>query len=89
YGRLEQILVCELPAGKLWGAFSGQTGLLAITTPCSTGGKDVIEGIVSHTQMMKTTVTDLQGISAVVGCMETQGRWVIIDRTGGLIKPEF
>jgi hypothetical protein len=39
--------------------------------------------------MMKTIITDLQGISAVVGRLETQGKWVIIDRTGGLIKPEF
>jgi hypothetical protein len=89
YGRLEQILVCELPPGKLWRAFSGQTRLLAVITPCVTGGKDATKDVLSYTQTMKTIITDLQGISAVVGRFETQGKWIIVDRTGGLIKPEF
>ncbi|KAJ7939073.1 hypothetical protein B0H13DRAFT_1587399 [Mycena leptocephala] len=89
YGRLEHILVCELPTGKLWGAFSGQTRLMAFLTPCSTGGKHATQEIVSYSQMLNTIVTDLQSVSAVVGRLKTREKWVIIDRTGRLVKPEF
>ncbi|KAJ7131576.1 hypothetical protein C8R43DRAFT_860491, partial [Mycena crocata] len=89
YGRLEEILLCEVPSGQVWGAFSGQKRLLAVITPCSTGGKDATQQILSYTQTGRTMVTDLQAISAVIGRFETRGKWVIIDRTGGLIKPEF
>ncbi|KAJ7493912.1 hypothetical protein FB451DRAFT_1122402 [Mycena latifolia] len=89
YGRLEQILVCQLPEGKLRGAFSGTTRLLAVLTPCSTGGKDAKKQNLTYTQMNAQIVTDLQSISAVIGRFETRGKWVIVDRTGGLIKPEF
>ncbi|KAJ6529819.1 hypothetical protein B0H19DRAFT_880788, partial [Mycena capillaripes] len=89
YGRLEQILVCELPTNKVFGAFSGQTRLLAVLTPCSTAGKDAAMEIVSYTQTNAQIVTDLQSVSAVIGRTATRGKWVIADRKGGLIKPEF
>ncbi|KAJ7621835.1 hypothetical protein B0H17DRAFT_1290387 [Mycena rosella] len=89
YGRLEQILVCDVPKGELWGGFSGKTRLLAVITPCSTGGKDATEEIVSYDRMTTQIVTDLQTISSVVGRIKTRGKWTIIDRSGGLIKPEF
>lgn len=60
YGRLEQILVCELPVDPVFGAFSGQTRLLAVLTPSSTAGKDATEDIVSYTQTNERIVTDLQ-----------------------------
>ncbi|KAJ6516973.1 hypothetical protein DFH09DRAFT_940656, partial [Mycena vulgaris] len=89
YGRLDQILVYQLPTGKLWGAFSGQTRLLAVLTPCSTTGRDATQEIVSYIQTNTQLVTDLQSVSAVVGRIQTRGKWVIVDRTGGLIKLEF
>ena len=89
YGRLEQILVCELPTNKIFGAFSGQTRLLGVLIPCSTAGKDATKEILSYTQTNSIVVADLQSVSAVIGRMQTRGKWVIIDRTAGLIKPEF
>ncbi|KAF8171399.1 hypothetical protein K438DRAFT_1613118, partial [Mycena galopus ATCC 62051] len=89
YGRLDEILVFKLPNNKVFGAFSEQTRLLAVLTPCSTAGKDAAHEIVSHTQTNHRIIADLQSVSAVIGRMATRGKWVIIDRTGGLIKPEF
>ncbi|KAJ7456342.1 hypothetical protein B0H11DRAFT_2244021 [Mycena galericulata] len=89
YGRLEQILVCQLPNGKLWGGFSDQIRLLAVITPCSTEGKDATQEIVSFTRMATAIVTDVQIVSAVVGRIKTRGKWMIIDQSGGLVKPEF
>ena len=89
YGRLERILVCNVPEGKIWGGFSGQTRLLAVITPCSTAGRDATKEILSHNRMTATIVTDIGTVSAVVGRIKTRGRWTIVDRTGGLVKPEF
>lgn len=45
--------------------------------------------ITTYRGMGQTIVTDLQSVVAVVGRVETRGSWKIIDRTGGLIRPEF
>ncbi|KAJ7808167.1 hypothetical protein B0H14DRAFT_3482564 [Mycena olivaceomarginata] len=66
YGRLEEILVCELPEGSLWGGFSGQVRLLAVITPCSTTGQDAAKTIVPYTRTLAPIVTDIQAISAVI-----------------------
>jgi hypothetical protein len=34
-------------------------------------------------------VTDLQSVAGVIGRIQTQGHWAIVDRTGGFIRPEF
>lgn len=75
--------------GRIWGAFSGQCRLLAVLTPCSTLGQDATKGIVSYNRTTATFVTDIQTVSAVVGRIKSRGKWTIVDRTGGLIKPEF
>ncbi|KAJ6457509.1 hypothetical protein C8R47DRAFT_995638, partial [Mycena vitilis] len=89
YGRLEEILVCQLPKDKLWGSMSGGTRLLAVITPCSTSGKDAATEYTSYTQTTQTIVTDLQTVVAVVGRFRTRGEWAIIDRTGGHLHPQF
>ncbi|KAJ7671304.1 hypothetical protein DFH06DRAFT_980291, partial [Mycena polygramma] len=89
YGRLEEILVCQLPKDKLWGSMSGGTRLLAVITPCSTSGKDAATEYTSYTHMTQTIVTDLQTVVAVVGRFRTRGEWAIIDRTGGHLHPQF
>jgi len=89
YGRLEAIYVCNLPVDTFWGSFSGTTRLLAMLTPCKTLGKDAANEKTSYTHMTKPIIIDLRTIVAVVGRVETRGRWAIIDRTGGLVKPTF
>ncbi|KAJ7906371.1 hypothetical protein B0H13DRAFT_2333577 [Mycena leptocephala] len=63
YHLTQQILVCELLVNKLFGAFSGQTRLLAVLTPCSTAGEDAAKEIVSYTQTNAQIVT----VGAVIG----------------------
>ncbi|KAJ7466345.1 hypothetical protein FB451DRAFT_1561112 [Mycena latifolia] len=89
YGRLEQILVCALSKDNIFGGFSGKTRLLAVITPCSTAGKDATKEIVAYTRIAAMIVTDVQTVSAVVGRIRTREQWTIVDRSGGLVKPEF
>ncbi|KAJ7457314.1 hypothetical protein FB451DRAFT_1142567 [Mycena latifolia] len=89
YGRLEQILVCALPKDHIFGGFSGKTRLLAVITPCSTAGKDATKEIVAYNRIAAMIVTDVQTVSAVVGRIRTREQWTIVDRSGGLVKPEF
>ncbi|KAJ7714973.1 hypothetical protein B0H16DRAFT_1278821, partial [Mycena metata] len=81
YGRLEHILVCQLPTGKSWGAFSGHRRVFAVLSPCSTGGRDAAAEIVSHTQTHHSIAVDLHSVCAVIGRFQTRGKWVIVDRT--------
>lgn len=72
-----------------WRSFSGTTRLLAMITSCKTLGQDAAKEITSYTHMTKPIIIDIRTIVAVVGRVETRGRWAIIDRTGGLVKPTF
>lgn len=90
YGQLERILVCELPKKTILRTLSGKKRLLAVITPCkSTHGKDASTEITTYRGMGSVIVVDLQCVVAVVGRVETRGSWKIVDRTGGLIRPEF
>ena len=90
YGRLEEILVCQLPKdNSFWSFFSGQTRLLAVITPCTTFGKDASKELTSCTHMTRPIVTDLRTIVAGVGRIETRGQHFIVDRTQGLLHPTF
>ncbi|KAJ6451862.1 hypothetical protein C8R47DRAFT_998294, partial [Mycena vitilis] len=90
YGQLDQILVCKLPSNrKFWGKLTGHVRLLAVITPYSTGGKDAAVDIVSHRKALAPLVLDLQSVVAVVGRLETRGKWYLVDRTGGMVRPEF
>jgi hypothetical protein len=90
YGRLERVLECSLPDSKELGSLAGKQRLLAVISPCKrTAGKDAALKIVTYSGLADPIVTDLQAIVAVVGRVETRGRWYLVDRTGGLIRPEF
>ncbi|KAJ7266112.1 hypothetical protein C8J57DRAFT_1469942 [Mycena rebaudengoi] len=89
YGQLDQILVCDLPVDRLLGDLSGKRCLLAVLIPCATGGRDATQEILSYNHTTTTIVTDIRTVHAVVGRFKTRGKWVIVDRTAGLIKPEF
>ncbi|KAJ7715405.1 hypothetical protein B0H16DRAFT_1339938, partial [Mycena metata] len=90
YGQLERILECVLPKEKKLGIVSGKRRLLAVISPCKgTGGKDASLERTRYTGLAHLLVTDLQSVVAVVGRVPTRGRWLIVDRTGGFIHPEF
>ncbi|KAF7340500.1 hypothetical protein MSAN_02121400 [Mycena sanguinolenta] len=90
YGRLERVLECTLPKDVVLEGLSGQRRLLAVLSPCTnTAGKDAALEITTYRKLGPLIVTDLQAVVAVVGRMESQGKWFLVDRTGGLIRPEF
>src|SRR3954447_140574 len=89
YGRLEYIIVCELPDTAFFGQLKGQTRLLALVTPCNTNGKDATKTVTTYSHQTAATVIDLQSIEAVVGCVATHNQWAIIDRTDGLAQTIF
>ncbi|KAJ7667305.1 hypothetical protein B0H17DRAFT_950463 [Mycena rosella] len=89
YGRLEEILVCKLPEDPFWAYMSDTTCLLAVITPCLTLGTDTTKEVALYTLMSAPIVTDLATIVAVIGRVQSRGDWLIIDRSGGLLHPEF
>lgn len=89
YGQLNDIVVCEIPDTSFWGDMRGTIRLLALITPCKTGGNDAAKVVVEYTKTSTQIVTDLQTICAVVGRVKTRNRWGIIDRTDGLASTKF
>ncbi|KAJ7642387.1 hypothetical protein DFH06DRAFT_1097627 [Mycena polygramma] len=90
YGQLDKILVCELPGSKrLWGKLAGKTRLLAVITPYRTGGRDASNDIFPHSQFLTPIVADVQSVVAVVGRLATRGKGYLLDRSGGMVRPEF
>jgi hypothetical protein len=83
------ILVCQLPQDDMWGTMARTTRILALITPCVTGGKDASVEITKYQTTTTSIITDIQTISCVVGRVLTRGKWGIIDRSGGLVKTEF
>jgi hypothetical protein len=68
---------------------AGKVRLLAVLTPYRTGGRDAALDIVPHYQSPAPIVADIQSIMAVVGRIKAGGKWYLIDRTGGMMRPEF
>ncbi|KAF7340818.1 hypothetical protein MSAN_02111100 [Mycena sanguinolenta] len=90
YGRLDRILDCTLPRSTRLGHLSGEKRLLAVITPCkNTQGKDAALESTTYRGLGDPIVLDLQAVVAVVGRVETRSKWYIVDRTGGVICPEF
>ncbi|KAJ7608962.1 hypothetical protein DFH06DRAFT_1017386 [Mycena polygramma] len=90
YGRLERILVCNLPKNRILGSIAGKKRLLAVVTPCKhTQGKDGSKEITRDRGMGTSIIIDLQSVVAVIARIQSGGSWAIVDRTGGFIRPEF
>ncbi|KAJ7059289.1 hypothetical protein C8F01DRAFT_1146659 [Mycena amicta] len=69
--------------------YSGKTLLFAVITPCSNSYRDASKKVVGYTTMDAPIVLDLQCVQAVAGRLQTRGNWILLDRTDGLVKPEF
>ena len=79
-----------LPDNNFWGSeLRGTTHLLALITPCVTRGKDAGLELTLYHWTTTAIITELHVILAVVGRVETCGKWGIIDRTGEDIQAEF
>jgi len=81
YGQLEKILVCELPQDNLFQDLRGTTCLLTLVIPCNTNGHDATTEMTTYRTTAASVVTDLRSIKVVVGRIESQAQWTIIDRS--------
>jgi hypothetical protein len=89
YGRLDRILECQLNSDPIWGKLGNTFFLLAVITPCSTGGQDGAQCHVTYSGTTAQIVTDLRVVQCVIGRVKSGGRWGIIDRSGILARTQF
>jgi hypothetical protein len=48
-----------------------------------------LSDVVEFRTYAQAVITDIQNVKATVGCIETRGRWGIIDRSTGLANVVF
>jgi len=60
-----------------------------VITPYKTDGKDATKVVTEYTLSTATIVTDLQAVQCVVGRVQRQKTWGIIDRSMDEAMPEF
>lgn len=93
YGQLYHILVCPLPDKPFWRSLRGTTRLLAVIHPCDIQlqgtTQDAAKNLVSFRSYTAAVIIDLAAISCVVGRVQTQKKWYIVDRSGGLVRTTF
>jgi len=90
YGCIDRILECQLDGhNKIWSKFKDTFFLLAIITPCSTGGQNAIQDYTIYSDTTTQIVTNLWAVQCVVGRVKSRGSWGIIDRSGNFARMEF
>jgi hypothetical protein len=89
YGQLEKILVCKLPKDNIFQDLGGTTCILALIIPCNTMGCDATVEMTTYTTTAASIITNLCSIKVVVGLVESQARWTIIDRSRSLAHEAF
>lgn len=89
YGRLERILKCQLNEDKLWGDFKRKLYVLAVITPCITHGLDATRELTIYSKMTTAVVTDLCTVQCVIGRIQVNSLWGIIDQSDKAVRTEF
>ena len=83
------MLVCALGPDRVWGNLRDKTLLLAVITPFKTRGEDASTTLTHYKNTGTLLVTDIRNVKALVGRVETRGRWGLIDRSVGLAQAMF
>ena len=89
YGQLDCILDIELPASHTLNLVQPTRFLLAVVTPCSTGGHDAMHEVTTYSNMTALIVIDLCTVECVVGQVWHGNEWGIIDRSGEFARTVF
>ncbi|KAI0662144.1 hypothetical protein C8Q70DRAFT_879661, partial [Cubamyces menziesii] len=90
YGHLQAIFECTFDVLQtIWGSLAGNTLLLALITPCNTGGEDATTELTLYEGYRAQIVVDLQSIQAVVGRVASRHQFGIIDRSGTYARTVF
>ncbi|KAF8833262.1 hypothetical protein BDN67DRAFT_917366 [Paxillus ammoniavirescens] len=89
YGDLEKIFVLTLPADVFFRNLSGKTLALTLITPWDTEGKITSKEMTFLKSRRASIVTDIRSLRAVVGLVESQKRWGIVDRVPETVVTSF
>jgi hypothetical protein len=65
------------------------TWLLALVTPCNTGGRNAIQELTTYSSQAASVITDVRSIRAVVGRVHSRTAWTIIDRSSEISHAAF
>jgi hypothetical protein len=82
-------LVCKLPVDDFLEELNRVTCLLALVTPCNTGGQDATQEYTTYSTQAASTITDVRSIRAVIGRVHSRTEWVIVDRSSKLSHAAF
>lgn len=90
YGCLQQIIACEFPpASPQFRKLNPKLLLLGLVEPCNTDGQDATARVVFYNTTRAPRIINLLSISAVVGRVQTRGKWGIVDRSKGVARTDF
>ena len=73
----------------MFGPLSGSLRLLALVKPCQTMGLVGTQEPTHYRAMLSPFVTDISNIKAIIGRVQTHGKWGIVDRTPGIAAAVF
>ncbi|KAG8218033.1 hypothetical protein J3R82DRAFT_6238 [Butyriboletus roseoflavus] len=79
YGDLKRIIIITIPSNQFFGSLSSQTLALALVTPWNTDGEVALKENIYMTTCKASIITDIRRLKAVIGLVETHGRWGVID----------
>jgi hypothetical protein len=89
YGKLECILDIVLPRAPRINIMTPKHHLLALVTPCSTGGQDATKVVTMYSVTTAPIVVDLRTVECVVGRVKRGNEWGIVDRSGDYARTVF
>jgi hypothetical protein len=88
YGQLQNILVVHLPATPQLALDSEATLILAGIRQCVVTATNSM-GMLFYAKMGPFEVVDMSCVMCLVGRIQTDGRWAIIDRSSGLQRSYY
>jgi len=74
---------------SVWRELTGQIQILVLITPWRTKGEDAAWTVTHYKRELAPIVTDIRNIRGVVGRIQSQGKWGIVDRNTGFARGTF
>lgn len=78
YGKLEKVIICQLPNHDFFQGHKDKTLLLALVTPLQTNGQDATKKLTSYTQKLASIIMDLRSVKGLIGRVQVKNHWWII-----------
>lgn len=88
FGRLENILVVHMPATAQLALDTGSTLILAGIRQCEVDATNSL-GMPFYSKTGRFEVVDITCVQCLVGRVQNDKQWAIIDRSGGLQRSYY